>query len=206
MIYVSYMFKDKIVKIDGKTNEIVQLIEAGAIPWDIVVDSKTHKIYASMKGNDKIVVMDPKAVATTLQVVTMELPAAVVGLIKAHGQDVLVSDAFVDINNKRIALLLSTIDGGNLMLEIPRMILDAREDGIDSKFQVLIDGNVSQYEDIGADDEFRLISVFIPKNSRGVEIIGTSVIPEFGVIVALILTACIASVITLYRTELIPKI
>ncbi len=140
MIYASYMFQDKIVKIDGRTNEVIHVIEAGAVPWDLVAEPKSHKIYASMKGNDSVVVMGPKSIALSLPAVTLETPTAVLGSIKVHSQDVHVSDPLVDIPNKRIVMLVSTEDGGKLLLKIPRAILDSQENGNDSSFvQVFIE-------------------------------------------------------------------
>lgn len=99
-IYASYMDQPKIVKIDGKTNTIVNTIDMTVgggggtemIPQDIVSDPSSHTIYVSTKYANNVFVIGPNAVSTTLPVIAKDTPAAeVIGIIAAHGLDVQVS-------------------------------------------------------------------------------------------------------------------
>jgi YVTN family beta-propeller protein len=168
MIYTSYMEQDKILKIDGRTNSILSTIETGLVPQDLAVDSKTHKVYASAKFQDKIFVLGPRSTALSIPVVTLDTPTAVVGFIRIHGQDVQASEPFLDIREKSIIMNVSSPDGGDLTMNIPRAVLDAKQPSEqggaivqqntsaantttitanDSNFRVLIDGKQVSYSE-----------------------------------------------------------
>ncbi|HET7283270.1 MAG TPA: hypothetical protein VFI70_01165 [Nitrososphaeraceae archaeon] len=101
----------------------------------------------SNKYANNVFVIGPNAVSTTLPVIAKDTPAAeVIGIIAAHGLDVQVSEPFADIKTKSISMNVSSPDGGDLTLRIPRDMLDARDNnGRDITFKVSIDGNPTQY-------------------------------------------------------------
>jgi YVTN family beta-propeller protein len=190
MIYASYMDQPKIVKIDGKTNTIVNTIDmsgvGGAeggemIPQDIVSDPVSHTLYVSTKYANNVFVIGPNAVSTTLPVIAKDTPAAlVIGVIAAHGLDVQASEPFADIKTKTISMNVNSPDGGDLALRIPRTMLDAKDNnGKDITFKVSVDGNPTQYQEeqkqLGKLD-YREITLFVPKNSKMIEIIGTNTV------------------------------
>ena len=76
----------------------------GLAPKDLAVDSKTHKVYASAKFQDKIFVLGPRSTALSIPVVTVDTPTTVVGFIRVHGQDVQVLEPFLDISKKSIVM------------------------------------------------------------------------------------------------------
>ena len=149
MIYASYMDQHKIVKIDGKTNTIINMIGIGGgdstelIPQDIVSNPTSHTLYVSTKYANNVFVIGPNAVSTTVPIIAKDTPAAtVIGVIRAHGKDVQVSDSLADIKTKSIRMKLISPDGGELALRIPRTILDAKDSkGNDEMFKVLINRN-----------------------------------------------------------------
>jgi DNA-binding beta-propeller fold protein YncE len=196
IIYTSYLNQDKILKISGETREIISTLEmgSGTIPFDIAVDPESHKLYASIKDQDAVVVMGPQSMAATLSVITADTPSAVLGAIHVHGQDVMASNVMVDINKKSLTVDVATGDGGDLTLQIPRSILDAKDADRDTTFQVLIDGKAMDYEDT-SNSELREITVFIPQGAKLLEIMGTKVIPEFGPVAATVLAASIGAII-----------
>lgn len=201
-IYASYLQQNKIVKIDGRTNQIVNTIEIGDLTWDLALDSKTHKIYASMQGQDKVFVMGPKSIALTLPVVTMQTPVALVGQIQIHGQDVEVSEATVDIDGKLLVLNTHTEDGGKILLGIPRVILDSKQDGTaDMPFMIYADNKLIGGDPVTGDKDTRFVTIQIPKNTESVTISGTSVIPEFGQIAGLVLVVGMASIMAFMKTR-----
>lgn len=201
MVYTSYMEQDKVLKIDGRTNSIISTIEMGLIPQDLTIDSKTHKVYSSTKYEDKIFVLGPRSTALSIPIVTLDTPTAIVGNIRVHGQDVQVLEPFIDISKKSIVMNVSSPDGGDLTINIPRAVLDAKQQtergegqqgqqeqqntsvtsnttADDASFRVLVDGNPVNYsEGEETDAEFREITFFIPRGSKYVEIIGTSSLP-----------------------------
>jgi YVTN family beta-propeller protein len=183
-VYFSYMDKQNIVKIDGKTNQVETVIEMDAVPWDLVADSTNHKVYASTKLSDKVIAIGPRSVSSSLPVVTVETPTAILGTINVHGQDVTVSEPLMNIASKTLSMTVSTVDGGDLTLAIPRQTIDSRQGTNDTRFQVMIDGRPIDYTEgqgITTTDgtQFREISAFVPKGATKLEVIGTQVIPEF---------------------------
>ena len=197
MIYASYMDQPKIVKIDGKTNSIVNTIdmigavgEGGAggfgaevVPQDIIADPVSHTLYVSNKYANTIFVIGPNAVSTTIPVIARDTPAAlIIGNIVAHGQDVQVSEPFIDTKTKTITMNVNSPDGGEIALRIPRSILDARDNnGNNIAFKVSVNGHPTLYQEeeqqqnerIGKLD-YREINVFIPKDSKTIDIVGTN--------------------------------
>jgi DNA-binding beta-propeller fold protein YncE len=188
MIYASYMEQDKILKIDGNTNSILTTIDMmGIIPQDIVVDSaKTHKVFVSTKFADKILVIGPESLSFDLPVITRETPAALIGFIQAHSQDVQVFEPYLNVVKKSVDMSLTAEDGGSLNLIIPRNILDSKQaNGTDFRYIVLLDGTPTEYQEVTREENdlssnvannSRVISVFIPPGSTSLEIIGTTVL------------------------------
>ena len=71
--------------------------------------------------------LGPRSTALNIPIVTLDTPTAVVGFIRVHGQDVQVSEPFLDISKKSIVMNVSSPDGGDLTMNIPRAVLDAKE-------------------------------------------------------------------------------
>ena len=89
----------------------------GIIPQDIVVDSaKTHKVFVSTKFADRILVIGPESLSFDLPVITRETPAALIGFIQAHSQDVQVFDPYLNVVKKSVDMSLTAEDGGSLNL------------------------------------------------------------------------------------------
>ena len=202
-IYTSYMEQGKVLKIDGKTNSILTTIDMGLIPQDLAVDLNTHKLYASTKYNDKVYVMGPESISVTLPVImiggnisgiAVSPFASVVGTITAHGQDVQISEPYVDTTNKSLSMTVSASDGGQVTLSIPRTMFDLigedqrQQPQNDSKFELLIDEKPTTYNEestlassTNPQGESNMeISFYVPPNSRGIQIIGmgTSSLPD----------------------------
>lgn len=181
MIYTSFMEGEIILKINGQTNEIISTIDMENTLWDIVADPVTHRLYASTKFADKVLVIGPESMTTTLEVITLDTPMAALGTIMVHGQDTAASNAILEIINKRLTIDVDTRDGGDIAIQIPRAMLDAKSgDGVeDSQFQVFIDRRRVEYEETLSSDDAREITIFVPQGSQKLEVIGTIVIPEF---------------------------
>ena len=109
-----------------------------------------------------------------------------------------------DVENKSLIIEIETFSDGELMLTIPKQILDTNE----GDFFVLVDGEETNHDSSSTDDAWTLIIPFY-NGSEEIEIIGTFVIPEFGTITAIILAVAITSIIVLSaksKLNLIPKI
>ena len=109
-----------------------------------------------------------------------------------------------DVENKSLIIEIETFSDGELMLTIPKQILDTNE----GDFFVLVDGEETNHDSSSTDDAWTLIIPFY-NGSEEIEIIGTFVIPEFGTIAAIILAVAITSIIVLSaktRLNIMPKL
>ena len=169
-----------------------------------MADSKTHKLFASMKGEDKVFVLGPKSFSISLPVVTMQTPVAYVGNIMIHGQDVYVSEAAIDTEKKALVIVTDTEDGGKLIIKIPRVILDAKKlNNEDSFFMVYADNKLIDQEIVPEADGSRSVSIEIPRGTESVTISGTQAIPEFGPVAGAILAISILSIVVVTRKQLL---
>jgi YVTN family beta-propeller protein len=203
-IYVSFHDVDKIVKIDGNNNEIETVIELdGRTPNDIAVDPLSHKLYASIKFSNDLFVIGPESYAFSVPVVTQKPPILFVYHLIVHSQDVqilnpilmdtpdnndnLTSAAILDSENKSLSMHVTSFDGGDLQIKMPKAILDVITEGGEN-ITVLIDGVKTEFTEIPSDlpdqqqqqqlpqkDTSREISVFIPKGDKKIEIIGKDI-------------------------------
>lgn len=174
-IYVSFTDQPNIVKIDGNTNQIENIIEMEGVPIDLLANPATHDLYAAIKFQDKIFVIGPKSTSTTVPVVKIDTPTAILGNISFHGQDAVVSEPFIDAPNKTLNINVHSLDGGNLNLKIPRAILDSQQNGTDTSFKILVDGKAIEYQQTASTPNYRELAMFIPKDSQAIKIIGTKV-------------------------------
>ena len=137
----------------------------------------------SNKYANTIFVIGPNAISTTIPVIARDTPAALVlGNIAARGQDVQVSEPFIDTKTKTITMNVNSPDGGEIALRIPRSILDAKSNnnGSDMAFKVSVNGNPTSYQEEEQQQErkakldYREITVSIPKDSKTMDIVGTN--------------------------------
>lgn len=106
--------------------------------------------------------------------------------------------------------ILTNSDGA-LDISIPRNALDSiDENGFDAEFIILIYSSnevnpvQTDYNKIEFDDESRSIYIPIKNGDSKIQIVGTSVIPEFGVLIQLVLiVAIITTIIISARTKLL---
>ena len=214
-VYVSFHDIDKILKINGQNNEIETEIQLeGRIPNDIAVDPNSHKLYASIKSSNDLFVMGPESYAVSVPVVTREPPILFVDNMIVHGQDVkiinpvimdtltqgaeesynLTSAAILDTENKTIYMYVTSPDGGNLQIKIPKTLVDSITDipaegnVTNTKITLLVDGIKTKFEELptstkidsfdnGEQQQYttKEISVFIPKGDKKIEITGRSI-------------------------------
>lgn len=111
-----------------------------------------------------------------------------------------VVNAKVDEDFTSIVLIINTDNNdGELTITLPRELIDAQFDDVDDDFIVLVNGEDLGYEEIGTDINSRTLKIPIPTGTEEVEIIGTQVVPEFGIIAALILTTSIGGIVLASR-------
>ncbi len=109
----------------------------------------------------------------------------------------------VDKDFTSIVLTVSTTDkDGTLTITLPRDLIDAKTaDGKDDKFTVLVDGDETTATETGTTSTDRTLTVPVKAGATEVEIIGTQVIPEFGILAALVLAAAVGAIIVVSRKD-----
>jgi len=121
------------------------------------------------------------------------------------GGSILSITADVDANS--LIIEISTTSDGELTIILPRALIDAKFNGGDDEFFVLVDAEEVDFDETKTDTHRTLTIAFLD-GSEEIEIIGTFVIPEFGAIAALILAVAIISIIVVSaktRLSLIPR-
>lgn len=88
---------------------------------------------------------------------------------------------------------------GTLEITLPRQVIDARTDGGDGEFIVRVDGDDSEFEETVTTATERTLRIPIPAGTGEVKIIGTYVIPEFGVLAAFVLAAAVGAIVVMSR-------
>lgn len=104
-----------------------------------------------------------------------------------------------------IVEIMADVDG-MLDITLPRGLVDSQTgEGADSGFFVLINGEETPYEETGADDDSRTLSIWFAAGTDKIEIIGTSAaVPEFEEIGMLVLATglvLMAVISIIYRTN-----
>lgn len=85
---------------------------------------------------------------------------------------------------------------GSITLDLAREWIDAKkDDGTDDTYIILIDGLEVPYQESSAGLGSRIITIQFEEGDSDIEIIGTTVIPEFGPVVFVILVVAVFSVV-----------
>jgi len=121
------------------------------------------------------------------------------------GGSILSITADVDANS--LIIEISTTSDGELTITLPRALVDAKLNGDDDDFFVLVDGEEVDFDETKTSSD-RTLTIAFSEGAEEIEIIGTFVIPEFGAIAALILAVAIISIIVVSaktKLSLIPR-
>ncbi|MDR3782430.1 MAG: PEFG-CTERM sorting domain-containing protein, partial [Candidatus Nitrosotalea sp.] len=106
-----------------------------------------------------------------------------------------VSGVTLNTASKTLAVQMQADNDGQITLNIPRSVLDAKSGTTDSVFAVMIDGEQVQQFTESPTNDTRNITIPFQAGSEKIEIIGTQIVPEFGPIAALVLAIAIVSII-----------
>ena len=94
---------------------------------------------------------------------------------------------------------MNTEEDGILEITLPREVIDAKFNGQDDEFIVLVDSDEEGFEETVTTSTSRTLRIPVHTGSEEIEIIGTQVIPEFGIIAALVLAAALSTIIVASR-------
>lgn len=87
----------------------------------------------------------------------------------------------VDADFTSLIVIVETSDteDDELMIILPRALIDAKTNGGDDEFIILVDGEEEDYEESNTTGTERTLAITIPAGAEEVEIIGSQVVPEF---------------------------
>ena len=107
----------------------------------------------------------------------------------------------LDTKTKTLTLDLRGKGIESITIQLPRNILDSQSsDNNDTDFVVLFNGVQIDYEEGDSTADYRLLTIsYSPDRKAQIEIIGTSVIPEFGALAILILVTTITVALILSK-------
>jgi len=121
-------------------------------------------------------------------------------------------DISIDENIFGLVVDIDASDKGKIVLDLPRKYIDAeKQNGKDEVFIILVEkqeGEIIEttYKEETSHSEIRTITINFEEGDSKIQIIGTYVIPEFGTIVMIILTAGILASVLLTRNRFQIKI
>jgi predicted secreted protein with PEFG-CTERM motif len=107
----------------------------------------------------------------------------------------------VNEDSKSATFLLDAVAGGESIVQIPRSLVDAAGDD----FIVFVSASpVTQvdYEILASNSEYYTLKMTLPEGAKTLTIIGTSVVPEFGILAMLVLAVSLVCTIFVRRNVL----
>ena len=101
-----------------------------------------------------------------------------------------------DIPSKSLIVSIQTTGNGQLTIDLPRALIDAKksDNQTDDQFFVLNDGQEAQFTEKTTTTD-RTLTIPFTSGTGQIEIIGTWIVPEFGTIAALVFAIAIISII-----------
>lgn len=105
-----------------------------------------------------------------------------------------------DPDTKTLLVTINSTTDGVLSIKLPRTVIDADDD-----LSVMIDGEADATVDESATAESRVLDIDFSQGSSEIAITGTFLVPEFGIIPAIMLASAVAVVIVASRRYLIFK-
>lgn len=108
-------------------------------------------------------------------------------------------DVDPDFTSVILTLATSPTEDGELMIALPRALIDAKTDGADDVFIVLLDGEEVEYEETGTSDTQRQLMIPVSAGAGEIEIVGSQVIPEFPLGLTIITGSIVSLTVTLTR-------
>jgi len=111
-----------------------------------------------------------------------------------------ISGIKVDEESRSVTFLLNYVTGGELILQVPRELVDA----IDDNFVVFVTASPEkqvEYVVIASTFDYYTLRMDLPENAQTMTIIGSTVVPEFGALATLVLVASLAAAAIAFRIK-----
>src|SRR5215216_1853403 len=99
--------------------------------------------------------------------------------------------------NQTLGVTINSMSNGTLALRLPREVIDSKTvEGSDADFAAFIDN--AEYEqpgEIEPAEDTRTLLIGFPAGAGSIDVIGTSVIPEFNIIAVIVLAVAIVGIV-----------
>lgn len=105
-----------------------------------------------------------------------------------------VNDMSINTQETSLVILMNSTADGNMVIDLPRTLIDAKAGSSDDQFIVLVDDTYASFHEKKTDTD-RTITIPFTAGSSRIEIIGTQVVPEFGPLTAFVFAASLLSLI-----------
>ena len=115
--------------------------------------------------------------------------------------NIIVEEIEVDSNFTSIIISVQTdeAEDGELMLTLPRDLIDSKLNGDDDEFIIIVDGQEADYQELSTNDKERELTIPVFAGAEEIEIIGTQVVPEFPIAVMAIMGLIVATTVVMSR-------
>jgi predicted secreted protein with PEFG-CTERM motif len=108
-----------------------------------------------------------------------------------------VENMTIHSENQTLGVTINSTDDGTLALRLPREVIDAKTvEGSDADFAAFIDN--AEYTDAGEIEpaaDTRTLLIGFPVGTGSIDVIGTSVVPEFSTIAVVVLAIAIIGIV-----------
>lgn len=105
-----------------------------------------------------------------------------------------ISDVQVNTHDTSLVILINSTSDGNLVVDMPRSLIDAKAGANDDNFIVLADDTYTSFHETKTGTD-RTLSIAFTGGTERIEIIGTQVLPEFGSVSIVILALSVVSIV-----------
>jgi len=154
--------------------QYLDIAQLTAEKYALKIDEKSYDIYYGYHGSMEVDVNKPSE----------ELPK--------------LSSMNINAERKSIEVTMESVSSDSVLwLRLPLELISAEN----AQYKLLLDGVDTPY-DLTKFPQDYAIGMIMPKDTKHIEIIGSQVIPEFGIITMMILTASVMGVIVYSRTRL----
>ncbi len=113
-----------------------------------------------------------------------------------------ISDMQINMHDTSLVILINSASNGNLVIDLPRDLIDAKAGTSDDQFIVLVDDTYTDFHENKTDTD-RILSIAFGSGTSRIEIIGTQAVPEFGPLPIVILAVSTIAIVAISaRTRL----
>ncbi|MEM2855506.1 MAG: PEFG-CTERM sorting domain-containing protein [Candidatus Nitrosocaldaceae archaeon] len=110
-----------------------------------------------------------------------------------------------DTKNAMLVFEVEMNDDGIFTINLPRDFMDARvngQEGDDDVYIITLDGQ-TEFPEESKDDGVRKLTIEVPAGTTEIAVVGTWMVPEFGIIAVFILAAAVGAIIVATKKSLI---